>query len=221
MLCNYMRSIEVLLICVHFVASGPLRIASNGVDSVVLGGNEKALIIDTSTSFRGYFLSRYVKIRSSDRLYFSSVWTFIHGKIAIAKSVIYLWITGKRNFGTDVAILHSSSLQHSSLCCTLFFCRRKVAPHWSIFALRLWFQPIANHLYSKHIRSCRMSPLNKHSEELLYAVLYIIHSYSSTVARFHPPLISFQSPSAKNFWHSSAHWSRTLAKKRKLYQEDS
>uniref|UniRef100_A0A915B4Z7 Uncharacterized protein n=1 Tax=Parascaris univalens TaxID=6257 RepID=A0A915B4Z7_PARUN len=52
MLCNFMRSIEVLLICVHFVASGPLRIASNGVDSVVLGGNEKALIIDTSTSFR-------------------------------------------------------------------------------------------------------------------------------------------------------------------------
>ncbi|KHN87623.1 hypothetical protein Tcan_06353 [Toxocara canis] len=47
-----MRSIEVLLLSIHFAASGPLRIASNGVDSVVLGGNEKALIIDTSTSFR-------------------------------------------------------------------------------------------------------------------------------------------------------------------------
>lgn len=32
---------------------GPLRIASNGVDSVVIGGNEKSLIIDASTSFRG------------------------------------------------------------------------------------------------------------------------------------------------------------------------
>ncbi|VDN59749.1 unnamed protein product [Dracunculus medinensis] len=31
---------------------GPLRIASNGVDSVVIGGNEKSLIIDASTSFR-------------------------------------------------------------------------------------------------------------------------------------------------------------------------
>ncbi|VDK23801.1 unnamed protein product, partial [Anisakis simplex] len=53
MLCNCLRSIEILLLLsVHFATSGPLRIASNGVDSVVLGGNEKTLIIDTSTSFR-------------------------------------------------------------------------------------------------------------------------------------------------------------------------
>lgn len=54
MLNGYVWTLNLLLLEMNLVLSGPMRLGgSNNVDSVVLADSEKAVIIDTSTSFRG------------------------------------------------------------------------------------------------------------------------------------------------------------------------
>ncbi len=55
---SYIWKLNLLLFKVNLVLGGPMRLgANNNVDSVVLADSEKAVIIDTSTSFRGIYLT--------------------------------------------------------------------------------------------------------------------------------------------------------------------
>uniref|UniRef100_A0A8R1Y1F4 Uncharacterized protein n=1 Tax=Onchocerca volvulus TaxID=6282 RepID=A0A8R1Y1F4_ONCVO len=107
---GYIWKLNLLLFEVNLVLSGPLKFgSSNNVDSVVLADSEKAVIIDTSTSFRVERLDtpiERIEIRLMDENATQPV------VIDIQKSVQNTPTSSDKE--SDSSMIESSSLQESN-----------------------------------------------------------------------------------------------------------